>query len=66
MDTVLKTNEAAKYLGIHRDTLIRYVKKNMIKCFRTPGNQMRFWKSELDNYSYGVKDGNRCEEDIRT
>lgn len=51
--------EAARILGIHRDTLAKYTKANYIKCgyrctaairpqkFYTGAEIIRFWKSQM-------------------
>lgn len=50
MNDRLKTNEAAKYLGVSTSTLYRMEKRGLIEPVRTPGGQRRFLKEQLEAY----------------
>lgn len=46
--------EAAKYLGVSRDTLRRWEKRGKIKAIRSPTNRRYYTKKQLDELM-GVK-----------
>jgi excisionase family DNA binding protein len=41
--------EAAKYLGVSRDTLRRWEKRGKIKSYRTPGGRRRYTMYDLES-----------------
>jgi excisionase family DNA binding protein len=45
---MLTIGEASKYLGISRDTLRRWEKKNRIKPLRSPTNRRYYTQDQLD------------------
>jgi len=47
--------EAAKYLGVSRDTLRRWEKKGKIKAIRSPTNRRYYTKKQLDEVILGKK-----------
>lgn len=51
-DRKMFLEEAAKYLGVAKNTLYLYLSKKKIKHSKT-GNKVIFWKSDLDNYIRG-------------
>jgi excisionase family DNA binding protein len=47
----LTTSEAARRLGISKSTLLRAVRRGLIRAaFRTPGQHLRFSAEELDAF----------------
>lgn len=44
----MSIGEAAKYLGVSRDTLRRWGKKGKIKAIRSPTNRRYYTKKQLD------------------
>jgi excisionase family DNA binding protein len=49
MDKRLSIGEAAKYLGISRDTLRRWEKKGKVSPVRSPSNRRYYSKEQLDS-----------------
>jgi excisionase family DNA binding protein len=47
MDKRLSIGEAAKYLGVSRDTLRRWEKKGKISPYRSPSNRRYYTKDQL-------------------
>ena len=50
LDRVLTIGEVAKLLGVCVTTVRRYVADGKLQCFRTPGNQRRFFSSEARRF----------------
>lgn len=48
---LLKTNEAAKYLGVSRSSLTNWIKQGLIGGGATPGGHYRFTVSDLDAFA---------------
>ncbi len=48
---LLKTNEAAQYLGVSRSSLTNWVKQGLIGGGATPGGHYRFSMEELDQFA---------------
>jgi len=46
--TELSTGQAARYLGIHPDTLRDWAKAGRVGFWTTPGGQRRFNRADLD------------------
>lgn len=46
----LSPKDAAAYLGVHEDTLKRWVKDGRIPVFVTPGKWRRFSRADLDAF----------------
>lgn len=42
--------DAARYLGVSRDTIINWANEGILPCWITPGGHRRFRKSELDSF----------------
>lgn len=40
--------EAAEILGVHRDTVTRWSDEGRLACWRTPGGQRRYRRSDVD------------------
>lgn len=47
LDPTLSLKEAAILLDVCRTTVRRYTNRGMLRCFRTPGNQRRFYLSDI-------------------
>lgn len=48
---LLKTNEAARYLGVSRSSLTNWVKQGLLGGGATPGGHYRFTMEELDRFA---------------
>lgn len=48
---LLKTNEAAKYLGVSRSSLTNWIRQGLIGGGATPGGHYRFTVDELDAFA---------------
>jgi excisionase family DNA binding protein len=47
----LTTSEAARRLGISKSTLLRAVRRGLVRAaFRTPGQHLRFTTEDLDAF----------------
>jgi len=44
----MSTPQAAAYLDVHRETLLKWVKAGKVRAFRTPGGWYRFRLADLD------------------
>jgi len=47
----LKTNEAAKYLGVSRSSLTNWIRQGLLSGGVTPGGHYRFTLEELDDFA---------------
>ncbi len=47
----LKTNEAAKYLGVSRSSLANWIRQGLIASGTTPGGHYRFTTGQLDSFA---------------
>jgi len=52
---VIAIGEAAKYLGVSRDTLRRWEKRGRLKALRSPTNRRYYTKEQLDRLMSGEK-----------
>jgi len=50
-DRVITIAEAAMLIGVCTTSVRRYVERGSLKCFRTPGNQRRFYLSEIQKFA---------------
>ncbi len=48
---LLKTNEAAQYLGVSRSSMANWIKQGLISGGATPGGHFRFTIQELDEFA---------------
>lgn len=48
-DPWLNTEAACNYLSVQKLTIYRWVKAKLLKTKRTPGGELRFRPSDLDN-----------------
>lgn len=46
-DRLLLVNEVATMLRVHPDTVRRWDAEGRLRAIRTPGNQRRWWESEV-------------------
>ena len=51
MRKLLKSNDAAKYLGVSRSSLTNWVKQSLLGSGLTPGGHYRFTVDELDKFA---------------
>lgn len=58
MENYLKIGEAAEYLNVTEDALRKWEQKNLIKPYRTVGNQRRYTKKMLDQALVGYNSKN--------
>ena len=56
-DRWISIEEAAEYLGVSKDTIRNWIKKNQTIPAHKIGKQWRFKRTELDLW---VKEGNSC------
>lgn len=49
MEEKLRLHEAAKYIGVHPDTLRRWANAGKVKVIKTPGKQRLFRPSDLES-----------------
>jgi len=47
---VFTSSQAARYLGVSLATVRRWTDAGHIDCYRTPGGQRRFSRSQLDEF----------------
>ena len=47
---VFTSSQAARYLGVSLATIRRWTDAGHISCYRTPGHQRRFARSQLDDF----------------
>ena len=48
MSEYIRPGEAAKLLGVSRDSIGRYMENGTLKGIRTPGNQRRIERDSID------------------
>jgi len=46
----IRPGEAAKLLGVSRDSIGRYMEDGILKGIRTPGNQRRIERDSIDAF----------------
>jgi excisionase family DNA binding protein len=47
---VFTSSQAARYLGVSLATIRRWTDSGHISCYRTPGGQRRFARTQLDEF----------------
>jgi len=64
---LLKTNEAAKYLGVSRSSLTNWIRQGLLKGGATPGGHYRFTLDELNDFAAkrGLVPASSVPENIR-
>ena len=53
---VFTSSEAAHYLGVSLATVRRWTDAGHVSCYRTPGGQRRFSRSQLDEFISSMQD----------
>jgi excisionase family DNA binding protein len=56
---VFTSSEAARYLGVSLATIRRWTDAGHISCYRTPGGQRRFSRTQLDEFVASMQDEGR-------
>ena len=59
----LRPAQAAAFLGLHRETLNRYVRDDLLRCYYTPGGHRRFARTDLERIHGKVYGGAGALED---
>jgi excisionase family DNA binding protein len=54
---VFTSSQAARYLGVSLATIRRWTDAGHIACYRTPGDQRRFSKDQLDGFLVSLRSG---------
>ena len=44
----LRPVDAARLLGVHRDTVVRWADEGKLRCWWTPGGQRRFSRADVE------------------
>jgi excisionase family DNA binding protein len=47
---VFTSSQAARYLGVSLATVRRWTDAGYVSCYRTPGGQRRFARTQLDDF----------------
>jgi excisionase family DNA binding protein len=50
------SSEAARYIGVSLATIRRWTDAGHIHCYRTPGGQRRFSRTQLDDFMASMHD----------
>jgi excisionase family DNA binding protein len=53
---VFTSSEAARYIGVSLATIRRWTDAGHIHCYRTPGGQRRFSRTQLDDFMTSMHD----------
>ena len=61
----MSIGEAAKYLGVSRDTLRRWEKKGKIKAIRSPSNRRYYTKKILDESMTGQTTAQKASPKVK-
>jgi excisionase family DNA binding protein len=56
---VFTSSQAALYLGVSLATIRRWTDAGHISCYRTPGGQRRFSRTQLDEFISSMQDDGR-------
>ena len=51
------SSQAARYLGVSLATIRRWTDAGHISCYRTPGDQRRFSRDQLDEFVASMRRG---------
>jgi excisionase family DNA binding protein len=60
---VFTSSQAALYLGVSLATIRRWTDAGHISCYRTPGGQRRFSRTQLDEFISSMQDDGRPRRD---
>lgn len=58
---VFTSSQAARYLGVSLATVRRWTDAGHISCYRTPGGQRRFSRTQLDDFIASMQSGPAAE-----
>jgi excisionase family DNA binding protein len=53
---IFTSSEAARYIGVSLATIRRWTDAGHIHCYRTPGGQRRFSRTQLDDFMVSMHD----------
>jgi excisionase family DNA binding protein len=56
---VFTSSQAARYLGVSLATIRRWADAGHLSCYRTPGDQRRFSRDQLDDFIASLQRGGR-------
>ncbi|HTU77146.1 MAG TPA: helix-turn-helix domain-containing protein [Solirubrobacteraceae bacterium] len=59
---VFTSSQAARYLGVSLATVRRWTDAGHIACYRTPGGQRRFSRTQLDDFITSMQRTGRTAE----
>ena len=62
---VFTSSEAARYIGVSLATVRRWTDAGHIHCYRTPGGQRRFSRTQLDDFMASMHDRDRGAQRTR-
>jgi excisionase family DNA binding protein len=54
---VFTSSQAARYLGVSLATIRRWADAGHLSCYRTPGDQRRFSREQLDTFVSSLQRG---------
>jgi excisionase family DNA binding protein len=60
---VFTSSQAAIYLGVSLATIRRWTDAGHVSCYRTPGGQRRFSRTQLDEFIASMQDDGRPRRD---
>lgn len=61
---VFTSSQAARYLGVSLATVRRWTDAGHIACYRTPGGQRRFSRTQLDEFIASMQHGRNGDAPI--
>lgn len=59
---VFTSSQAARYLGVSLATVRRWTDAGHISCYRTPGGQRRFSRTQLDEFILSMQQTGPAED----
>jgi excisionase family DNA binding protein len=60
---VFTSSQAARYLGVSLATVRRWTDAGHISCYRTPGDQRRFSRDQLDEFVASMRRGGEARHE---
>jgi MerR family transcriptional regulator, light-induced transcriptional regulator len=61
---VFTSSQAARYMGVSLATVRRWTDAGHIACYRTPGGQRRFSRTQLDEFIASMQSARPAEEAV--
>ncbi len=61
---VFTSSQAARYLGVSLATVRRWTDAGHVACYRTPGGQRRFSRTQLDDFITSMQSNGSDHETI--